>query len=292
MDDLSPHTGSSSPPNEGMSTINVPNELVGPLSGLIKVLTDKLLKNSDSIDVLLDTNNDIHLSNARYGVDCNEAIADFKKTKTSLMDLMTPFNEETLNKNLSDDSFTKFKEIRKKLSAWYRLGMATIQREDNTLVHSHDIIKTDISVSASCEDKILRQKIYSDLLQTKNKLEREVRLHSFSLLTTKTTDIDNLIENIEENTDSIIWAKAFRAVSRTYSNHSSRYNSRRRSVSFSSDNRSRQSSASSEIPPREESNSPDTRGHRNSNRPHSRGGRSFRNSQFPAERSRYNAPRY
>ena len=53
-----------------------------------------------------------------------------------MTEILAPCADEDLNKELTDASFIKFKEKRKSLSGWYRLGMANLKREDNLLVQS------------------------------------------------------------------------------------------------------------------------------------------------------------
>jgi len=214
--------------------IEVPKELVEPLKNMIAMLSAKI-NGSDERDItmindLLDSDEISH----KYRHECDVAIELFKATRSKLFQILEHFTDDTLDMNLPTEKFAKFKETRKLISDWFRLGILTLKREDNPISDRFDIIKHSVYINGSCDNKDLRRKIFDDLGKRKVILEKEARLTSFKLLNKYSNDILAEIDVIDVH-DAGLYAKAFRSVLRNNSRSSTSRNWRSRTVSFSSD---------------------------------------------------------
>ena len=191
-----------------METISVPKDLIEPLKLLIAKLCSQINPNETQISLgeikHFDQTNDI--DNKKL------TLAEFRQLKSKLHNNLKGFDREEVYANLEQRDYEKFKDVRKTLSRWFRLGNACTQRTENPYSYSHRLIKCSVDVSQSVRDRENTQSIKRFFEDKRSEVESVFEYKLLDELHGISNGLNDEFSAITDRVSKLIWAKAFRAV--------------------------------------------------------------------------------
>jgi len=192
-----------------MESLLVPKELIAPLKGLI----DKMIKHLDNQGPKLDIGQLKNIGGSQNDIEeqTKVAFSVYKDLKDKLHTNLKKFKREEVVADLPADEFQKFKELRKNLTQWFRLGEACTKRALDDSRSTHKVISCKIRVSPSIMCPDLKAKIIDKINGTCDAIEEDVQVKLIDDLLVKSSEMGDEFDAVTAKVDLLTWAKAFRA---------------------------------------------------------------------------------
>lgn len=193
-----------------VETLLVPKELITPLKDLIAKMCLQLQNKSPKLDIGPLTN--IGGSQDDTKEQTKTALSMYRELKDKLHKILKTYSHEEVIADLPSGDFNKFKDLRKSLTQWFRLGDACTKRSNADLQNAHQIIHCKVTTSPSLMSPELRARVLDKMEATRASLEEDLELKLIDELITKTTQISDELEAVGgDKRLLLVFAKAFRA---------------------------------------------------------------------------------
>lgn len=189
---------------KGYSIIQIPDEMVMPLTNLIQNLSTKIANRSEPVD-------DVEMDEESIERLCSDAESRYVAFKEKLTKNLDKFDRESLSANVSPDEFQSFKNIRKKLTRMVKLDQSTAPYNNDK---ETEIVKVQVNISPLVNEKEIRSKCYNTVDSAKKRANTVASRHLANQLTMTADEAQSEFENSATDRQKLIWAKAFRAAKR------------------------------------------------------------------------------
>lgn len=171
-----------------------------------------------------------HSVNTSLSEKANSFATDFKKLKSSFSVEVSKFSDTALTDKLEHDEFLMFKDIRAKLTKWYRVSQHLANKIDHPST-SNDYLKLSYNFSPAVNDTTIKNQCVKDLSDLKHNVESHLTESVVDTATTLQSDVHQLFSSTFSTGDSkdrLIICKAMRTVFRgnrdlQYNGQSRRY---------------------------------------------------------------------
>lgn len=195
--------------SDDLECLKVPKELIIPLKGLITKLCEQL---DNKIKPFSTETMEFFGGNVEDVEDMKLlTLNNFKLLKNKLMTNLKGFKREEVNADLPQVHFERFKVVRRNLSRWYRLGDSCVKRSENPFNNVHQLVDCNVNISSTVGNHDMRNKVMDYFESKRQEIEEHLEIKVLDELHGKSKDYFEEFSACTENTDKLIWAKAFRS---------------------------------------------------------------------------------